>query len=234
MQKQVPYIIPFLLALLALSCKKDNYPAPGSTLQGRIVYKGEAINVSFNDVTFELWESGWGKSDAIDVTVKPDGGYSAVLFNAAYKLVIPRYQGPFMSIPNTSTHSDTMLVNANGSQTLDIEVMPYYMIRDPKFTLGTDKIDISCKLEQIITDANAKGIERVSLYVGKSVLLDSRTSLSSEDMDGADITDLNNVRLSANVPAITPAQNYVFARIGVKIKGVEDMLFSPAQQIDLK
>jgi hypothetical protein len=234
MQKQIRYIIPMVAALLALSCKKDNYSAPGSTLKGRIVYKGEPINVSFNDVSFELWESGWGKSDAIDVTVSPDGSYAAQLFDASYKLIIPPYQGPFRSIPNSATHSDTVIVNLTGSQTMDIEVLPYYMIREPKFSLSGNKVEISCKLEQIIKDANAREIERVSLYLGKSVQLDGRTSLSSKDMDGAEITDPGNVRLSADVPGITPAQNYLFARIGLKIRGVEDMLFSPVQQIDLK
>ncbi len=44
-------------------------------------------------------------------------------------------------------------------------------------------------------------------------------------------TDLNNLQLSVPIPAITPAQNYVFARVGVKIAGVEDRLYSPIQKI---
>jgi hypothetical protein len=30
-----------------------------------------------------------------------------------------------------------------------------------------------------------------------------------------------------------PTQNYVFARIGVKIAGVEDLIFSPVQKVQL-
>jgi hypothetical protein len=39
--------------------------------------------------------------------------------------------------------------------------------------------------------------------------------------------------LKATVPAITPTQNYVFARIGLKVTGVEDMIFSPVVKINL-
>jgi hypothetical protein len=35
------------------------------------------------------------------------------------------------------------------------------------------------------------------------------------------------------VPAIVPTQNYVYARVGVKIAGVEDMIFSPVVKVTL-
>jgi len=39
------------------------------------------------------------------------------------------------------------------------------------------------------------------------------------------ITDLNNVTLRTAIPAIVPTQRYVFARIGLKAAGVEDLIF---------
>ncbi|MNL75245.1 hypothetical protein D3C87_2010180 [compost metagenome] len=53
------------------------------------------------------------------------------------------------------------------------------------------------------------------------------------DVPGAEIKDLNAINLTATVPALSPAQNYVFARVGVKIKDVEDMVFSPVQKVNL-
>ena len=50
-------------------------------------------------------------------------------------------------------------------------------------------------------------------------------------MAGSAITDPNNISLTVAVPSITPTQNYVFARIGVKIAGVEDLLFSALKKI---
>jgi len=54
--------------------------------------------------------------------------------------------------------------------------------------------------------------------------------LSSVDLAGSAIKDLNAVSLSANMPAIT-GQTYAYARIGVKIAGIEDLIFSPVQKV---
>jgi hypothetical protein len=210
------------------SCEFDNYEPPKSTLEGRIVYKGEPINVEYNNVTFELWEPGWQKRIPITVTVDQDGSYSATLFDATYKLVIPSAQGPFMTV--RKGNSDTTDVNVRGSQTLDIEVMPYYMVRTPQIALSGNKVNATCKLEQVVTGTAAKTIERVSLYVSKTQFVDGRTSVSSTDLKGTDIKDLNAVSLSADFPTIT-GQNYAYARIGVKISGVEDLIFSPIQKV---
>ncbi len=63
---------------------------------------------------------------------------------------------------------DTVYVNINGSQTLDIEVTPYYMIRNPQITASGGNVNATVSLEKIITDANAKDVERVTLYVNKT------------------------------------------------------------------
>jgi hypothetical protein len=126
-----------------------------------------------------------------------------------------------------------VVVQVNGSQNLDIEVMPYYMIRNTQLTAANRAVTANFKLDKIITDANAKNVERVSLYVNRTTFVDRGNNIAIKDLPGGDITDLNNVSLNVNVPAITPAQNYVFARVGLKIAGVEDMLYSPVQKIQL-
>ncbi|CAL1519775.1 DUF3823 domain-containing protein [Chitinophaga sp. MM2321] len=232
MKSNIHYILCMVLGILCISCKKDNYQAPGSSFQGRLVYKGEPINVSYNDVYFELWEPGWGKNTPITVSITQEGNFSALLFDASYKLVIPASQGPFRSVPDKTTNTDTMLLHLTGSQTMDIEVMPYYMIRTPKFAAAGKTITATCAVEKIITDINAKDIERVYLYIGKTQFVDGRTTLKSASIAGADITNPAAVSLQVDVPDITPAQHYVFARIGVKVAGVEDMIFSTVQQIE--
>ena len=215
------------------SCGYDNFDEPASKLEGKLVYKGEAINVSYNDVTFQLWEPGWQKKGEINVSVNQDGTYGAMLFDANYKLVIPKNQGPFMSLTNAETKSDTILVNLKGSKTLDIEVMPYYMIRTPQFTVSGRDVTGTFKVEKIITDANAKNVERVNLYVNKTQFVDFRSNVASAQLDGASVTAGNTITLKTTVPTITPTQNYVFARIGLKIAGVEDMIFSPVVKVNL-
>lgn len=215
------------------SCGYDNYDEPTSLLEGKLVYKGEAINVSYNDVTFQLWEPGWQTKAQINVSVDQDGSYSAMLFNATYKLIIPSNQGPFRSKTNAETGSDTILVKLDGSKVMDIEVEPYYMIRTPQFSVAGREVTGTFNVEKIITGANAKNIERVNLYVNKTQFVDFRANVVSAQLAGSAVAAGGSVTLKATVPAITPTQNYVFARIGLKIAGVEDMIFSPVVKVNL-
>ncbi len=228
MKMKFHYILYFALAVFFASCAKDNYDPPQSSLKGRIVYQGEPINVEHDQVRFQLWERGWGALTPIDVAVAQDGSFSALLFDANYKLLFPGGQGPFMPIT-----SDSIPVDLKGSQTMDIEVIPYYMVRNPQFSASGRTVNASARLEQIITDANAKNVELVTLYINKTTFVGGGTNIARKELNGADITDLSNVALSVEVPSITPSQNYVFARIGVKIIGVEDMIFSPVERVQL-
>lgn len=233
MKLNFQYILWFGLSFLVASCGYDNYDPPQAELQGRIVYNGEPIQVAYNEVTFQLWEPGWQTSIPINVAVKQDGSYSALLFDATYKMIFQRGQGPFMTLPNDQTNSDTILVNVKGGQTLDIEVLPYYMVRDAQFSASGRTINATGRLEQIITGEQAKNIERVALYTSKTQFVDGRTSIATKEVNGADVSDLNSLALSVDVPAMVPSQNYVFARIGVKISGIEDMIFSPVEKVQL-
>jgi len=230
-------LIILLVTLTGLftGCQYDNYDEPGSFLEGRIVYQGEPINVSSRDVSFQLWEPGWQKSYSINVDVAQDGSFSSLLFDADYKLVIPGNQGPWRTIINAQTGSDTILVNLKGTTKMDIEVEPYYMIRNEQFSASGKNITASFKVEQIIKDAGMRNIERVNFYVNKTQFVDFRSSsnVASSELGGGDITDPNAVSMSLTVPDLVPTQNYVYARVGVKIQGVEDMIFTPVQKIEL-
>ena len=126
---------------------------------------------------------------------------------------------------------DSLAITLKGNQTLDLEVTPFYMIRNPQISKTGGNVSAICKVEKIVTDANAKDIERVSLYINKTQFVSGGDNIAVTDVAGADIPDPNNVNLTVAVPTIVPTQNYVFARIGVKIAGVEDMIFSPVQKI---
>lgn len=229
------FLILFILSIGLASCKYDNYDAPNATLQGKIVYNGEPINVAVNEVNFELWEPGWQLKNPISVTVAQDGSYSASLFNATYKLAFRPNQGPFRMVHNSATDSDTILVDVSGSTVLDIEVEPYYMIRNPQFTLNDNVVNATASLEQIITGEDARNIEQVSLFLNKTQFVDQRGdyNLARTDVAGADIEDLSDISLSTNVPDLVRSQSFIYARIGVKIEGVEDMLYSRVQRLEL-
>jgi hypothetical protein len=231
MKNKFYFIIGATIAVLFASCKKDNYEAPQADFTGRIVYKGEAINVQYGQVNFELWQPGFGNNAAIPVNISQEGTYSAKLFDGNYKLVFAANQGPFLWKKNAAGRQDTVAVNISGSKVMDIEVMPYFMIRGATLSAAAGKVNGFCKLEKIITDANAKDIENVSLYINKTQFVDGGNNIGSQQINGAAIADLNNLNMSVSIPAMTPTQNYVFARIGVKIAGVEDMIFTPVSKI---
>ena len=226
-------IILGVLSSFLYSCGLDNYDSPGSVLEGRLVYNGEPINVSYNDVTFQLWEPGWQKKAEINVAIDQDGSYSALLFNANYKLIIPSNQGPFRSKPNAESASDTILVNLSGNKILDIEVEPYYMIRNPIFTVVGRVVTGTFKADKIITGVNAKNIEEVAIYVNKTMFVDFRSNVVATTLAGSAITDLNTISLNTSVPTLVPTQTYVFVRIGLKIQGIEDRIFSPIIKVNL-
>lgn len=215
------------------SCSYDNYDEPSFQLEGRIVYQGEPIGVSYNDVYVELWESGWQRLGNIGVAVDQDGSYSSLLFKGDYKMIIPNNQGPFRKITNDQSGNDTIPISLTGSRTMDIEVMPYYMIRNTTISGGSNRVTATFDLDQIITDSNAKNIQEVSLYVSKTAFVDNRTSIATTNKGGGDLDDLTSISLETAVPDRVPTQDYAYARIGVKIDGVEDRIFSEIVKVDL-
>lgn len=230
--KLKPIYILFLL-LPVFSCKKDNYEAPSSTLKGRILYNKEEIGLEFNRVPLEFYQPGFGKKGAINASFAQDGSYSALLFDGEYKAIIPNGQGPFKWPQNTAGVNDTLAVTVNGSQTVDLQAIPYYLIRNVVYKVSGTDLTATFRVDQIITGNDAKKIERVNLYVNKTQFVSGSDNIVSSELSGGSITDPTALTLKAVVPAIVPVQNYVFVRIGVKIDGVEDMVFSPLQKIQL-
>jgi uncharacterized protein DUF3823 len=225
------YLGIFTIVAALSGCKKDNYTAPSSILSGHVSYKGEAIQLERNQVPFQIYQYGFGKVGPIGETFDQSGGYSAVLFDGNYKIIVPTGQGPFLWKQTGAGNPDTVNVALKGTQSLDLEVTPYYMIRNPQLSAAGGKVTAIFKAEKIITDANAKNIERVSLYINKSEFVSGGDNVAAIDLAGSSITDVNNISLTVSIPTLVPAQNYVYARVGLKIVGLEDLIFSPLQKI---
>lgn len=226
------YIISILFFAALASCKKDNYEAPSSTLSGALLYNGDTIRVEQSQVSYELYQFGFGKVGGINSTFTQEGRYSALLFNGDYKLVIPNGQGPFKWKQTAGGTPDSIAITMNGSQNINLDVIPYYMIRTPQLTAAAAKVTGAFKIEKIVTDATAKNIERVTLYLNKTQFVSGGDfNIAQASLDGSAITDPDNVSLSVDIPGIVPAQNYIFARIGLKMVDVEDMIFSPVQKL---
>lgn len=225
------YLLFFSGLLLLTSCELDNFQEPDAFFTGHIVYQGEPIPVARNQVWFELWQPGFGLSAPIDVAIAQDGSYSSRLFSGSYKLAFLPGEGPFKA------PSDTIFLDLNGSESMELEVTPYYMIRSPQFSHSGGTISANCTVEQIITGADAKDVERVTLIVNRTLFVDANSGGegSLAQANAADISDLSQVNLSVDIPDDEKKadQDYYFVRIGVKIAGVEDMIYTQVEKISL-
>lgn len=228
------YIILMALIVIAASCKKDTFEPPQSYLKGRLVYNGQALNLEYAQVPIQLYQSGFGKKGAITGTAAQDGSYSFLLFNGDYKLIIPGVQGPFRWNQTTDSR-DSLSVTVSGDQTLDLQVTPYYLVENAQYSVNGRDITVNFDINKVITDANAKDIESVTLYINKTQFVSAAGdgNVVNTGMAGTEITSLNDLTLTATVPNLTPTQNYVFVRVGLRIAGVEDMIFSPLQKITM-
>ncbi len=231
MNKISGYIFCMITLFLSVSCKKDNYDAPSSTLTGRLVYQGTAIELEYDRVPFQIYQYGFGKIGSIDGTFTPEGAYSVLLFDGEYKFVLPIGQGPFKAKEIAAGRPDSISVTVSGNQVMDINVEPYYMIRDPQITIAGGNVTGTFKAEKIVTDASGKDIERVHLYINKTKFVSGADNIAGSSINGADIMNANEISMTVGVPAISPTQNYVFARIGLKVQGIEDMIFSPVVKL---
>ncbi len=230
------------------ACKKDNFAQPTSILSGHLLYQQDTVFVEAGQVPILVFQSGFGKVGPVgsvsqnsfgvpSVTPAFDqsGGYSLALFNGDYKIVVPIGQGPFMWKQTTPGVPDSIAVSVKGNQTVDLQVTPYYMVKSAKIAAaGTDSIAGSCQLQKIITDSvNAKNVEYVALYVNSTQFVAGSNNIASSSIAGSAITDMNNVQLGVHVPTLTVKQSYMFARIGVKIANVEDLIFSPLFKVQM-
>lgn len=216
-----------------LSCKKDNFDEPASLLTGKLVYQGQSLGLERDQVPFELYQFGFGKVGPIGASFTQEGSYSALLFDGEYKLIVPNGQGPFIWKKTAAGAPDTVNISLKGSQTLDLEVTPYYMIRTPQITGSAGKVNATFKADKIVTGANGKDIESVALYINRTQFVsqsgEDRVALTT--LTGSAITDPNNISLQVTVPTLTPVQTYVFARVGIKIRDVEDRIYSPVVKL---
>src|SRR5690606_31607558 len=216
MKTSFQYIIAILCVITLFSCKKDNYDAPSSMLSGRLVYQGEPIFVEYDRAPFQLFQFGFGKVGALNGTFDQEGKYSMLLFDGEYKFTIQNGQGPFVWKKTTSGAPDSLTINVRGAQTVDIEVTPYYMLRNPQLSGSGQTVSGTFGLDKIIEGAEGRDVERVNLYINKTLFVSGTNNIASSGLNGNEITDLNNINLQVSVPAMTPTQSYVFARIGVK------------------
>tara|TARA_R110002050_G_scaffold286121_2_gene436358 strand:- start:144862 stop:145572 length:711 start_codon:yes stop_codon:yes gene_type:complete len=222
------YIIFLGLIGLLASCEIDNFDEPQSFLAGNVVYNGTPVQVGINEVGFELWQPGFGKSGAIGVPLNEDGSFSSRLFDGNYKLVFVGGQGPFRTNVVNAQQLDTIFVDLKGDTSINIEVTPYFTFNSAQLTVSGNTINASCQLSKIISDAT---VENMTLFINKTQFVSNNNDFNIAQSNSDDVSDITNIDASVEIPELDTTQDYIFARIGVKIAGVEDLLFSPTEKI---
>lgn len=214
----------FLFVFLITGCSLDSYDSPSSTLSGQVVYQGEPVGVASGQVELELWESGFELREKIPVNVKPDGSFSALLYDGDYKLTLLPDSGPWV------VKTDSIDIQLRGEATIDVPVEPYYVINNETVTHSNGNIEATFDVDEI---NNSRFVEFIGLYVSTTSIVDEQNNTEREILDINENGSLSGQSLTVVLPSNLLDRDFIFARIGVKITGVSNMLFSQTLEISL-
>lgn len=222
-----------LLMLMTAACgitDYDNYDAPKSVLEGHVVYQGEPIHVRSGGVDLELWQPGYADQEKIPLNVDQDGSFSAKLFDGTYKLTQLAGDGPWV------TNTDSMTLEISGYDSVNVEVEPFYMLRNVSLQNNSGTITGSFQVEQI---NDSRDVDYVALYVGSGRIVDVQYNEFSNSVAGDQVSFNTDMSISKDVPADFPGdtntkdEKFVFARIGLKVAGKEDLIYSPVVKLEM-
>lgn len=225
--KNINSLILILGLFLVTGCELDNFDEPKSEFKGRFVYEGEALQLRGtaydNDCMMYAYQEGPEYEDrgAINLFVNSDGEFNSLMYDGFYKIVLRQDRGPW--IPR----QDTIEVNIKGNQILDVEVTPYFLIKDTKIDFQNKVVKVKCKINQVVETAS---IDRAVIYISKTKLVDNVAKIAEKSF-----TNLNpgehefTFDLSDN--GVTDAAKFLYARVGVKARQGNDYIFSEVTQL---
>ncbi|MCX2575884.1 DUF3823 domain-containing protein [Pedobacter sandarakinus] len=221
--KRILYSIIFL-ALAITGCEYDNYEPPKSQLSGRLLFEGKTFGIRQGISVLQLTQPGFETVTPINVNVKQDGTFAAMLFDGDYKLLQIAGNGPW------EVTSSTIDVAVRGTTNIDVQVKPYFSLNNVSFTVENNVLKSSCVL---VNNVAGRQLERISLILGKTTIVDDPTKLVPSPADplstkvGTGLNLTQPILLSQNL-AVAPLTTlpYLYARIAVKVVGVPELLYS--------
>ena len=222
------FSIAILATLVFSSCSKDNYDEPTSFIRGRVVYKGEALQLRGNEaVRLQLYQRGYQKHDPVDVFVNQNGDFSICIFNGQYQLITKSGNGPW-----TSEGRDTIEVSLSGNAVQDIEVTPFYLVDDAKITLDGYTVNASFKVNKIA----GTGIDRMILVLSTTQYIndaehnvdryDETANMDQYDVNGAEYHFAAKDYSNNNMFKTALLRGTLFARICLWPKGSDQGIYS--------
>ena len=209
------------MVLMVASCSYDNFDPPQSMLEGRVVYQGEPLALRSEGVQLELWQRGYELFQKIPLHVDQDGSFSAALFDGDYKLTLLRGNGPWLD------QTDSIDVQIRGGKRLDVEVQPFYTVSAPQFNRSGSQLNASFQVNSINP---VRAVEMVAVYVGRTAILDGVRNEANMVVPGTELDLSAPLSLSLNLPANLSGRD-VYVRVGVKTAGVQELIYSPVEQL---
>ena len=212
------------LCLLLNACGLDNYDSPSSMLTGTVVYNGSPVGVASGEVEIELWEAGFDQQEKIPVNVSPKGTFSALLFDGDYRLTLLPGSGPW--VPST----DTVYVEVAGNTSVDITVEPYYLIQNESYNYSNGSVSAEFTIQEVHSE---KTVEYAGLYIGTTSIVDEQNNNVSTTLTMDSGGSQPEQSLSVSLPEELQNREFVFARLGLKIDGVSNLVFTKTMEISL-
>lgn len=205
-----------LMVVLA-GCAIDNMDEPQSHVSGRIVYQGTPIGVRATGgaVRLEIWQSQFGAEAAMDVYVTQDGSFSAMIYDGPCRLVAKDGVGPWKN-----SH-DTVYFDMKGKVELEYPVTPYFTISDEQYALSPDSVlTATFRVEKVVDEA---AMQACGLIVNRTQFVD----MTSSDGSVAGVVDADGVVTATfDLKQLMREQRFLFARVYVKIRDVEEAIYS--------
>ena len=208
-------------AWLMQGCGLDNYDEPEAQFSGRVTYQGEPLQLRHGSIKFDLEQDSYELGDKIEVAIAQEGTFAARIFPGEYRFVPRPGNGPW------TDDCQPVEFTIKGGKQLDFEVVPYYLLRNSNITLSGNTLNGVCSVKSI---AGGKAIEAMTLFDGKTRFVDDRggrsvvTSNFEQPAEG-----VNNI--SVNIKEIVDKYPVLYARIGLKIHGVDERIYTEIVKI---
>jgi len=246
--KKIIFLNIILFAVLMVSCEYDNYDAPDITFKGNLTYNGSNYlfdgNPGLNVITFI--QKGYGKVDVgTNVRIDESGAYSQLIFPGDYWLTLANNQYPFefkdFKSLGVGLGYDTIPMKITGNTVRNIEVTPYFEIRDFKLSVSSGNIVANFKVKKIPGTTNpAPKVIRTRCFVSTSSIVNSATILSKSVIKS--ITDSATVTIPVSISTgstsyrqiyLNNNRDYAFCRVALELNGIPNYyIFSPTLKIE--
>ncbi|MDR0687788.1 MAG: DUF3823 domain-containing protein [Prevotellaceae bacterium] len=205
------------VAVTLAACALDNYDEPDAQITGKVVDRsGNPVGVmgSRGQVTLQLWQPSYPlKADAISVNVSSDGSFAAKVFNGEYVLKMRNNTGPWVN------NTDSVVINLNGSASVDFPVTPYYTLGAATYSLNGTTLTATFSITEVTA---GRSIDEVALMVNKTqfVGFDGEVHVKKETSG----TDVGSHTIAMDIGDLTEHRK-LYARVGLRISGIGQGLY---------